>query len=233
MNTQLADKTLDLENLVLDRGDHDEDSRQFCVMEAVAYVAGEPWTDQPACACPVIGAFMRRWNDDLSDQDRQMLKPLIPRLVGTRASREVEARRSWLVTDWMVRVYAPAWLELAGMKEQADALRQLPELTSDAVLGAAQSTIDKANSQASAARNAARDAARMAADSDARYAAMMVARSTARDAAEIAAKYAAWSAAWSAARDAAEIAAEKKLEPTRGALQASALALAERMIACK
>ena len=36
-----------------------------CVMEAVAYVAGEPWTDRPECACPVISVLLRRWNDDL------------------------------------------------------------------------------------------------------------------------------------------------------------------------
>ena len=36
-----------------------------CLMEAVAWVAGEPWSDKPRCACPVIGDFLRHFNDGL------------------------------------------------------------------------------------------------------------------------------------------------------------------------
>ena len=44
----------------LRRGAHDDPAdMQFCALEAVAYVAGEPWSDHPKCACPVLGAFMR------------------------------------------------------------------------------------------------------------------------------------------------------------------------------
>ena len=66
----------------LSKGAHKHEDEGACVMEAVAYVAGEPWTDRPACACPVISAFMRAWNDDLpTDADRdRLLRPLIPRL---------------------------------------------------------------------------------------------------------------------------------------------------------
>ena len=47
-------------------------------MEAVAYVAGEPWSDNPACACWTIGNFLREWNDVLPDADRDaLLRPLI------------------------------------------------------------------------------------------------------------------------------------------------------------
>ncbi len=49
-------------------------------MEAAAFIAGEPWSDHPACVCPVIAAFMRSWNDGLSDKDRnRLLLPLIPK----------------------------------------------------------------------------------------------------------------------------------------------------------
>jgi len=34
--------------------------RDMCVMEAISYIAGEPRSDEPACACPVISAFLRR-----------------------------------------------------------------------------------------------------------------------------------------------------------------------------
>jgi hypothetical protein len=45
-------RELDLEGLVLLSGKHKE-NQGMCVMEAVAYVAGEPWSDNPACACPM------------------------------------------------------------------------------------------------------------------------------------------------------------------------------------
>lgn len=42
-------RTLDLNTLHLDSGSHDPDGEAMCVMEAVAYIEGEPWTDHPAC----------------------------------------------------------------------------------------------------------------------------------------------------------------------------------------
>jgi hypothetical protein len=51
---------LDLTRVHLLAGQHNENSdQQWCVMEAVAYVAGEPWTDHPKCASQVLGAFCR------------------------------------------------------------------------------------------------------------------------------------------------------------------------------
>ncbi|MGH2374715.1 MAG: hypothetical protein ACRDIC_14770, partial [bacterium] len=96
-------------------GGHSPDS-QMCVMEAVAYVAGEEWTDSPKCASQVIAQFLRSWNDALSDEDRQRLKPYIPKVIGTAASTEAEERRAWIVTDWLSRTLAPAFLRLAGLE---------------------------------------------------------------------------------------------------------------------
>ena len=144
--------------LTLASGGHDSFEEGVCVMEAVAWVAGEPFSDHPECASPVIAAFMRRWNDDLDDEGRQMLKPLIPRLVGTAATAEVEARRGWMCADWLVRVHTPAWLELAGAAAPAAALRTLPELHNAATLRTARPVIDEARSAGAAARTATRDA---------------------------------------------------------------------------
>ncbi len=73
---------------LLDAGSHEKFSDGLCVMEAVAYVAREPFSDHPECACPVIGAFMRSWNDGLPADERQtLLLPLIPRLINTRGSK--------------------------------------------------------------------------------------------------------------------------------------------------
>lgn len=50
--------SLDLDTLTLHAGRHSPGD-EMCVMEAVAYIAGEPWSDHPECACPVIATFLR------------------------------------------------------------------------------------------------------------------------------------------------------------------------------
>src|SRR5207237_1274832 len=133
----------------------------------------EPWSDHPDCASPVLGAFLRSWNDSLPDEDRQMLKPLIPRLVGTRASAEIEAKRAWMATDWLARECAPAFLRLASLTDHAEALEGLAALTTT-------KRAEKAKPTLAAARDAAGDAAWAAARDAARAAAGDAARDAAR-----------------------------------------------------
>jgi hypothetical protein len=214
-----------LDDLQLGRGSHAAPNNGLvaaCVMEAVAYVAGEKWSDHPECASPVITSFLVSWNDSLPDADRQMLKPYIPRLVGTRTGKKDEGIRAWMLTDWLARECAPAWLRLAGLTAQAEALEQLAPLTSAAKARKAQPVLDGARNDSAAAWAAARVAARAAA------------RDAAWDAAWVAAWVAAWdaarAAAWDAARAAARAAAWDVLAPTVKALQTSALLLLDRMI---
>ena len=86
---------------------------EACLLEAAAYVAGEPLSDHPDCVCPVLAAFGRAWNDGLpSDVERdRLLKPLIASLIGTKSTSEVEERRSYMALDWLIRIHAPAWLD--------------------------------------------------------------------------------------------------------------------------
>jgi hypothetical protein len=171
----------------------------------------------------VIGQFLRSWNDVLNDRDRQMLKPYAKKVLGTATNAADEETRAWLATDWLVRVHTPKWLDLAGLKDDAKALRNLQPLTSSEIAVAVQSVIDGARQRASAASPAAWDAAWAAAWAAARDAA----GDAAWAAAWAAARAAAWAAAWAAARDAAE----KRLRPTVRQLQKSALELLDRMIA--
>src|SRR5437773_1176907 len=111
-------RPIDLATLTLEKGNHTPD-HAYCIMEAVAYVAGENWSDRPDCVSPVIAAFLRTWNDSVDDTFRQRLKPYIMRVLDTRTSDADEQTRAWLATDWFVRIQTPAWLELAGLHEWA------------------------------------------------------------------------------------------------------------------
>src|ERR1700757_4338224 len=130
MATVIEERWQKIQSLSLKKGAHSPDST-FCVMEAVAFVAGEKWSDNPECACPVISSFLRSWNDGLpSDSERdRLLKLLIPKLVGTR-NPPLEEKRALMAADWLVRVHPPAWLRLAGLIKQAESLEQLPEIVS-------------------------------------------------------------------------------------------------------
>lgn len=149
-----------LQTLSLKKGAHSPNST-FCVMEAVAYVAGEPWSDHPVCACPVITTFMMSWNDSLpSDEERdRLLKPLIPKLVNTR-NKALDKRRALMAADWLVRVHTPAWLRLAGLVIQAESLESLPEITSMAQVPSIRGPLEAVRKGAAAAWDAAGDAAK-------------------------------------------------------------------------
>jgi hypothetical protein len=234
---------VDMTTVTLKKGGHDgKTPGDWCVMEAAAYFAHEPWSDHPECVSPVIGAFLRRWNDDLDDDGRQMLVPYIAKVVGTNTGAADDTRRAWMATDWMVRTYLPAWLRLAKLEEQAAAVEALPELVGPATWRGMESTVLRVRKAADAAWAAAWAAGDAAWDA-ARDAARDAAWDAAWDAARAAAGDAAWAAAWDAARDAAGAAARAAAgdaawtaaraaaRPTVKGLQVSALALLDRMVA--
>ena len=217
----MTTRTLDLDNLHLLTGSHyPNDEQRMCVMEAVAFLAGEEWSDHPACASRIVGTFLRQWNDVLPDDQRQELRQYIPRLVGSAGTPEQEARRSWMALDWLVRVQAPAWLRLAGLTGQADMLAGMAEVTPE-TCPSIDARLQAVRQDAAAAGDAAWAAAGAAARAAARDAARAAAWDAARAAARDAARDAAGAAAWDAARDA--------LAPTVALLQESAHELVVRM----
>jgi hypothetical protein len=219
------ENVLNLDGLVLAKGGHASPTEGACVMEAVSMLAQEPFTDEPECVCPTIRAFLINWNDSLNDEDRQKLKPLIPLVVGTNQGEAMALRRSYMVADWYVRTYLPAWLRLAKLDAEADAVASLPECSDKGSLKASETAVFAARDKSEAAGAAAGAAARAAA----RAAAWDAARDAAGAAAGAAARAAAWAAARDAAGAAARDAAGAALRPTVVELQASAIALVERM----
>lgn len=57
-------------------------------------LAEEPFSDRPRNASPVIGAFLRTYNDGLDDERRQDLYGLAALIVGSAARRSVERERA-------------------------------------------------------------------------------------------------------------------------------------------
>jgi hypothetical protein len=176
------------------------------------------WTDSAPCICPVIGGFLRRWNDGIADSPEgdatrtRLFTPAIQDMIaGTKADDAVMLRRMWMAIDWDLRTHTPAFLRLAKLDACAVALEALPEIRSQADLANARAACEDARKQGDAAGAAAWAAA--------------------WDAAGAAARYAAWAAARGAARAAAWDAAEAALRPTVAAMQASALDLVKRMCA--
>jgi hypothetical protein len=204
VSSVLPDRIKKLPRLTLSRGSHHSFKEGYCATELVSWLADEEFSDHPACLSPVLGAFLRSWNDSLDEEGRQKLKPFLPRVIGTRDD-DYDEQRAWLATDWLVRVCAPAWLELAGIKGSPAALRALAPLTNAASARAAQPTIDQAREKGKAAWAAVAGEARTAGAGEARDAAWTAAREAAGEAARDAARDAG-EAAWVATREAGEAA---------------------------
>lgn len=68
----------------IEQGAHPESSNQFCVMELIDYIVRGGKSDSPLCVDESLRTHMINWNDSLQDQPRQILKSLIPDLIGTR-----------------------------------------------------------------------------------------------------------------------------------------------------
>jgi hypothetical protein len=78
---------------VLSRGKHRNPRRGACFMEMASYLAGERWSDHPACTHPLLAGLARLVNDHTSDAGRQRLAVLVPSVIGlTSDDLHVDAR---------------------------------------------------------------------------------------------------------------------------------------------
>lgn len=115
-----------IEQHPLQRGAHPDRGAGMCAMEMVAWLAGEPHSDEPRCACPVLAAFVRACNDAMSDGARnRWLRPLVPQLVNTRTTAAIERRRGMLVVDGVVRTLVPLRLRRVHCVAEAQLLAGL------------------------------------------------------------------------------------------------------------
>lgn len=67
---------------ILSAGRHRSPRQGACFMEFASYLAGERWSDHPACTHPVLAALARDVNDLATPDTRTRLTPWIHRVVG-------------------------------------------------------------------------------------------------------------------------------------------------------
>ena len=149
--TIIETRLKDIEQITIAHGKHATPDDGMCLLEAAAWIAGEPFSDHPQCVCPVLGAFGRAWNDGLDEEARnRILKPFLPRLIGTRSTPAVQDARAFMAADWAVRVYTPVWLRAANLDDEAAQLEGLPALSSVKLCKAAMPVIAVARKKAAA-----------------------------------------------------------------------------------
>jgi hypothetical protein len=129
--------TRDSSAIVLYRGSHSEEEcaqGKRCLFEAFNWLTRQQNTDQrPPGVSPVLHVMGMRLNDCLPDTKRQHLAVLLPNGTSPLAGTEhdgLDHTRSLLALDWLIRVHAPAFLDLVPvLAPHAAALRDLPAVT--------------------------------------------------------------------------------------------------------
>ena len=84
----------------LTEGSHSSPREGVCVVELASLLAREEFSDRPGCVCPVIGAFLRGWNDRAPYAERQRLSPYAQRIVGSRGGGRVTRERRDICLQW-------------------------------------------------------------------------------------------------------------------------------------
>jgi len=91
-----------------------------------------PVESRPVSASPVLWTFLTEWEVALCDETKKRLRPYFTKVINTAGSPETEERRSWMLRDWVIREFVPAWLDAAGLITHAGMIRNSPEVVSEA-----------------------------------------------------------------------------------------------------
>jgi hypothetical protein len=100
------------QTVTLAKGKHSSPEEGACVMELASMLAGEPFSDHPASACPVLGSFLRAYNDSIGDERRQDLYAYAARVVGTRSGAPLQRRRAELLAAWAQEMQRRRWTRI-------------------------------------------------------------------------------------------------------------------------
>ena len=89
------------QTISLSKGKHPSPEHGACVMELASMLAGESFTDHPDSVCPVVGSFLRAYNDSVDDERRQDLYRYASATVGSRRSEAIHRARADHLARWV------------------------------------------------------------------------------------------------------------------------------------
>lgn len=117
------------QTIKLSKGKHSSPEEGACVMELASMLAGEPFSDHPASVCPVIGSFLRAYNDSIGDDRRQDLYAYASDVVGSRAGLGIQRERAERLVDWAIEMQQSRWTRLLPLSRlRAVGLRRQPSV---------------------------------------------------------------------------------------------------------
>jgi hypothetical protein len=116
------------QTIKLSKGKHTDPEDGACVMELASMLAGDPFTDHPASVCPVIGSFLRSYNDSIDDDRRQSLYGYASKVVGSRACARTQEARAARLAEWAEEMLRsrPTWFSLRSQLRAIGLMRQPP-----------------------------------------------------------------------------------------------------------
>jgi hypothetical protein len=116
------------QTIKLSKGKHTDPEDGACVMELASMLADEPFTDHPASVCPVIGSFLRSYNDSIDSARRQALYEYASKVVGSRADAKTQQKRAARLAEWAEEMQRSrrTWFLLRSPLRAIGRLRQPP-----------------------------------------------------------------------------------------------------------
>jgi hypothetical protein len=95
------------QTITLARGRHRHPRHGVCAMELSSMLGDEHFTDHPQRVCPVVAAFLRGYNDALTQPLRQELFGIAAAVVGSRTPDAASRReRAGALLGWTLDVWA-------------------------------------------------------------------------------------------------------------------------------
>src|SRR5438067_6083258 len=105
MASAAPEQAISHQNVRLGPGRHPRPGKVVCVLELASMLAGERFGDRPAAVCPVIGAILRAYNDNVDDRRRQDLYRFAADAVDTRRDYRVQRSRADTALAWALGRY--------------------------------------------------------------------------------------------------------------------------------
>src|SRR5438067_721731 len=100
MASAAPEQAISHQNVRLGPGRHPRPGKVVCVLELASMLAGERFGDRPAAVCPVIGAILRAYNDNVDERRRQDLYRFAADAVDTRRDYRVQRQRADAALVW-------------------------------------------------------------------------------------------------------------------------------------